>query len=85
MKKSASEYENSMTPLHSGRLRLSFGLDAAQHKTLHRTQTKETTMFWTHLSATSHKRSGRIAYFGLAVLYTFGLLTAFGTMTSQIL
>lgn len=42
-------------------------------------------MFSTHLSATSHKLSGRIAYFGLAVLYTFGLLSVMGTMTSQIL
>ena len=29
--------------------------------------------------------NGRIAYFGMAVLYTFGLLSAVTTMTSQIL
>lgn len=42
-------------------------------------------MFAKHLSATSSKLSGRAAYFGLAVLYTYGLLAAVGTMTSQIL
>lgn len=59
------------------------GCSATEHAASH--QQKEMTMLTSHLSATSHKLSGRIAYYGLAVLYTYGLLAAVGTMTSQIL
>jgi hypothetical protein len=42
-------------------------------------------MFATHISPTSHRTSGKLAYFSLAILYTYGLLTMVSTLTSQIL
>lgn len=48
-------------------------------------EAKETIMLSTHLSVRSHKLSGRVAYIGLAVLYTYGLLATVSTMASQIL